>query len=413
MVCVQPVTKAFFPLDEELALLPGQLTPRLQDHLAHLGAWMPFAQAAAMLASFTRVVVSPATAQRHTEVLGMAYAAVQLADVERIEQAWPAVPPGPEKLVLSVDGAMVPLLGGDWAEVKTLVVGEGAECAARDGTQDAQIHQLSYFSRLADAETFQRLTLGELYRRRVETAAHIAVVSDGAEWIQGFVEYHCPEAIRILDFPHAAERISQIGDTVLGESSAASAVWRTAQLHRLKHTGADGLLAELRGFATHHLTRSPLPENLAYLEKRVGHMQYPVFQAQGWPIGSGIVESANKLVVEARLKGAGMHWARASINPMLALRNAVCNDRWAEAWSQSAAYIRRAGGCRRPVQPKRVQVMEVPLSLSPPPSPPPAPTETPVYPAARWKPAANHPWRQYPVRVHSSNQHEAVPDARL
>jgi hypothetical protein len=58
-------------------------------------------------------------------------------------------------------------------------------------------------------------------------------------------------------------------------------------------------------------------------------------------------------------------------------------------------------------------VMEVPLSLSPPPSPPPAPTETPVYPAARWKPAANHPWRQYPVRVHSSNQHEAVPDARL
>jgi hypothetical protein len=60
-------------------------------------------------------------------------------------------------------------------------------------------------------------------------------------------------------------------------------------------------------------------------------MQYPLFQAQGWPIGSGIAESANKLVVEVRLKGAGMHWARASVNPMLALRNAVCNDRWDEA----------------------------------------------------------------------------------
>jgi hypothetical protein len=356
MLCVQPVTRAFSPLDEELALLPGQLTPLLQDHLAHLGAWMPFAQAAAMLACFTQVAVSPATAQRHTEALGMAYEAVQLADVERIEQEWPAVSPGPEKLVLSVDGAMVPLVGGDWAEVKTLVVGTGAACSRGDGTPDVQTHHLSYFARLTDAETFQRLTLSELYRRRVETAAQVAVVSDGAEWIQGFVDYHCPEAIRILDFPHAAERISQIGDTVLGEGSAASAVWRTTQLHRLKHMGADGLLAELRGFATNHLTQSPLPEHLAYLEKRVGHMQYPVFQAQGWPIGSGIVERANKLVVEARLKGAGMHWARASINPMLALRNAVCNDRWTEAWSQSAAYLRRAGGCRRPVQPKRVPV---------------------------------------------------------
>jgi hypothetical protein len=53
-------------------------------------------------------------------------------------------------------------------------------------------------------------------------------------------------------------------------------------------------------------------------------MQYPTFQTQGWPIGSGSVESVNKLVVEARLKGAGMHWSRPQVNPMLALRNIVC-----------------------------------------------------------------------------------------
>ena len=41
---------------------------------------------------------------------------------------------------------------------------------------------------------------------------------------------------------------------------------------------------------------------LAYLEKRVGQLRYAAFRAQGYPIGSGIVESANKLVVEARLK---------------------------------------------------------------------------------------------------------------
>jgi hypothetical protein len=53
------------------------------------------------------------------------------------------------------------------------------------------------------------------------------------------------------------------------------------------------------------------------LGKRVALMQYPSFAAAGWPIGSGSVEIANKLVVEARLKGAGMHWARSNVNPLL------------------------------------------------------------------------------------------------
>jgi len=44
-------------------------------------------------------------------------------------------------------------------------------------------------------------------------------------------------------------------------------------------------------------------DNLAYLEKRLAQIQYPRYRAQGWPIGSGVVESENKLVVEARLRG--------------------------------------------------------------------------------------------------------------
>ena len=44
----------------------------------------------------------------------------------------------------------------------------------------------------------------------------------------------------------------------------------------------------------------------------------PGYQELGWPIGSGSVESANKGVVQARLKGAGMRWERSHVNPMLA-----------------------------------------------------------------------------------------------
>ena len=345
-----------------------------------------------MLERFTHVSVSKSTAQRHTEAVGLAYEAVQLAEVEQIEQDWPDVEQGPAKLVVGVDGAFVPVLRGEWAEVKTLVVAEVGEPVEVKGEAVVPTHSLSYFSRLSEAQAFQRLTLGELHRRCLETAGQVAAVSDGAEWIQGFVDYHCPEALRILDFAHAAERICQIGEVVLGSGHASLAAWQTRQLHQLKHSGPSDLVADLTSFAAEQLSDELIAENLAYLEKRVPQMQYPTFQACGWPIGSGVAESANKLVVEARLKGAGMHWSRESVNPLLALRNAVCNDRWDEAWQQSTAQIVRVGLVRRAVQPKRVAAPEgAPALAAPIPAAAVEPQPERIAPS---KGAAKHPWRR-------------------
>jgi hypothetical protein len=386
------VAKGFFPLDSQLALLPGRLTPLLQDHLAHLGAWMPFAKAAALLECFTHTQVSESSAQRYTEAIGMAYEAVQHSEVEHIEQNWPEVEAGPDKLLLSLDGAFVPLVHGEWAEVKTLVVGQVGEPRLVNEQPMVSTHAHSYFSRVAGAEQFQRLTFGELYRRGVEAVDQVAVVSDGAEWIQGFIDFHAPDATRILDFPHAAQRVCQIGEAVLGAEHASLRAWQTRQLHQLKHHGPTPVLESLRSFAAAQVSEGLVAENLAYLDKRVAQMQYPRFLSEGWPIGSGMVESANKLVVEARLKGAGMHWSRASVNPLLALRNAVCNDRWAEAWQQSVVHIRHSGVRWRPVEPKQ-KTAAIPATAVEAPAPVPTDAET-VDPLPRRKPAADHPWRR-------------------
>jgi hypothetical protein len=390
MAIVRTARKVIFPLDKQLALLPGRFTPLLQEQLTRLGAWMPFAKAVALLASFTHTQVSEASAQRLTESVGLAYEAVQLAEVERIEQDWPEIEPGPDKLLLSVDGAFVPLVRGEWGEVKTLVVGEVGEPRVEDGQQLVPTHTHSYFSRLADAEQFQRLTFGELYRRCVEPAQYLASVSDGAEWIQGSIDFHAPNATRILDFPHAAQRICQIGEAVLGSEHASLRAWQKHQLHQLKHHGASGVLDNLRSFASGHLNVPVVAENLAYLEKREAQMQYPRFSAAGWPIGSGAVESANKVVVEARLKGAGMHWARASVNPMLTLRNAVCNDRWAEGWRQSAEYIQRNGRRWRAIVSRTLTQPEQSSTATPRTGQETSAAE----PLDTGRPAASHPWKR-------------------
>jgi len=373
---------------------------------------MPFERAAQELAHFRRTVVSRPTAERLTEAAGAAYVAVQTAEVVRIERELPTPPAGPDQQFLSVDGAMVPLVGGEWAEVKTLVIGEVQPPVLVRGEPVIHTRHLSYFSRLSDADTFQRLALVETHRRGVERTGAVGAVTDGSEWLQKFLDHHCYHAIRILDFPHAGEHINAVGQGQWGIGSREAQDWLTAQLHQLKHAGPEAVLAEVRRLVALHADPPDWATDVAYLEKREAHMQYPAFRAAGWPIGDGAVESANKLVVEARLKGSGMHWARPHVDSMLALRNIVCSDRWEEAWPQIAATLRQQAQQRRTATRVQTVAPAQPLPAAQP-APLPAPATThgttepqrapaPIAaasaaPGKPWRPPPNHPWRHMPV----------------
>src|SRR5687768_1949557 len=248
MASVPTVAQAFSPLDEHLALLPGKLTPQLHGWLVRLSTWMPFARAAQILTEFTQVPISEATARRLTHAAGATYVALQTTQAAQIAQDAPPAPVQPARVVVSADGAMVPLVQGVWAEVKTLAIGEPTGSAAHD----PQLGTISYFSRLTDTETFGQQALVEIQRRGVLAAGEVAAVTDGAEWLQGFVDLHCDQALRILDFAHAAQRVSAIGQAVWGEGSDAGTHWLQQQLHTLKHAGPLEVLAELRRLQATH-----------------------------------------------------------------------------------------------------------------------------------------------------------------
>ena len=333
--------KGFFPLDEELELLPGILTPHGHEMLVRLSGWMPFAKAAELFEDYLGIVVSKSVSQRYAEEVGAAYEALQNEEVKCIERELPPAPPGAEKMQISADGAMVPLLHGQWAEVRTLVVGEVQPAVQERGEWVVHTRKLSYFSRKVTAQEFERLALVEVQRRGLENAHQVGAIMDGSDWLQGFTDYHCPQAVRILDFPHAGDHISQIGEFLYGEGTPATKQWINVRLHQLKQDGPAGLLAEFQELQAQHPAAQEVSGNLAYLQKREQQMQYPLLRTQGWPIGSGIVESGNKLVVEARLKGSGMHWAPEHVNPMLAIRNILCSDRWKEDWPKVTTQLRQ------------------------------------------------------------------------
>jgi hypothetical protein len=360
---------------------------------------MPFEQVPSELAFFTEVMVGEDTARRLTEGAGAALLAVEAAELEDIVVACRPPRDGPAVQQVSVDGAMVPVVHGEWAEVKTLAIGTVGTRRDRDGQLVACTREVSYCSRLADADHFIELAQLETWRRGTAHAGVVCAVADGAPWIQRVWDWRCPRAVRILDFPHAAEHLARAAQAVLGAGTAAVSEWLGTQLHDLKHNDPTPVLTALRTLAEQ--TAEPAAQEvccavLGYLEARRPQVAYATFQAQGYPIGSGMVESANKVVVEARLKGAGMHWARPNVNPMVALRAMVCSDRWSVTWPQIWAELRRQHAARRRCRHQARQ----PSSRPEPPAPPPAAAKpTPLDQMERkglvehGRPTADHPWR--------------------
>ena len=412
----------------------------------HLSLWMPFGKASQLLADVTGVQVSEPTARRQTEAAGAVYEAWQN---EQAEQLWGEKPSESrgispaqraaeqgkptqdqkmdaskrrqksrglrveqkrrkdeeegEKLVLSSDGAMIPLVGGEYVEAKTVAIGrvQTKEKASKQRPdQQIETTHLSYFSRVTDAETFGRLSIVETERRGISLTKQVCAVQDGAEWIQGFVDLHAKNAIRILDFAHARGYLAEIAELVREAGTKLPADWLESQCHQLKHQGPTTVLQDIGLLLQKHPDVPDLQTKVNYLRKREQQMQYPLYQQLGWPLGSGSVESSHKSVIQARLKGAGMRWERSHVNPMLALRAQICHDRWEQAWVQTTEHCgqRRMHKRLSRHQMRRNQalhklqqlIVRMVLLASPllPKSAPPQP------PSASSRPAPNHPWRR-------------------
>ena len=88
-MCVWPAEQEFLPLDEELKLLSGKLTPREHESLVRLSGWMPFEQAVELMEEVLGVEVSKIVAQNYTEAAGAAYVVLQEEEVTWLEEKMP------------------------------------------------------------------------------------------------------------------------------------------------------------------------------------------------------------------------------------------------------------------------------------------------------------------------------------
>jgi hypothetical protein len=302
---------------------------------------------------------------------------------------------------VSADGVVVQLVDGKWTEVRTIAIG-----TVEDRTGEPHVSDLSSFSRRCSAEQFIWQAPLPTHERGTRGAGTVVAVMAPrgypASGLQELIDEQCPEAVRIVDFPHAVGYLSQVAQAAFGASSREAAVWLDEWASKLKTREPEEVLAAIRALPTP--TREAAGAKgaaLRYLGQRCEQIRYAAFGEQGYPIGSGIVESAGKLVVEARLKGSrvpacGCRWSREHLNPVLALRGRLCSGQWEQIWPAirrawlAETIQRQEEGRRR----RRLQrAAERTARSSPPTVPSPKRERTKTIIGGR--PTDAHPWKQH------------------
>jgi hypothetical protein len=189
--------------------------------------------------------------------------------------------------------------------------------------------------------------MGPLLRRQaaqvgLDRAEVWVALSDGGSGLEGFVRENFPrvEAV-ILDFYHAAEHLARLAQALHPADEAAALAQTRAWSRVLRDEGGAVMIAVLESWDWPAVRGLPAvrAEVLGYFRNQVHRMDYPTYEASGWYIGSGAVESACKTVVGQRLKGSGMRWGEGGSHAVCHVRALYRSEpgQWIAFWRRPLA----------------------------------------------------------------------------
>jgi hypothetical protein len=189
--------------------------------------------------------------------------------------------------------------------------------------------------------------MGPLLRRLaaavgMDDAEVWVALTDGGSGLEEFMHmnFNRADLVVILDFYHAASYLEKLAKALHPQDEEAAKAQAEEWCHLLKAEGGATALAVLREWDWPARQSAALREQreavLGYFANNLHRMEYPEYQAEGWQIGSGVVESACKTVVGQRLKGAGMRWGEDGAHALCHVRALYRSEKgqWQAFWER-------------------------------------------------------------------------------
>jgi len=336
------------PFDKELGLASNQKSDcGLQQVACLVAIFVPYETAALLLNQLTGLEVSGQAIWDWVQSVGhrmmtsleaelKALGAGELPETEAISAEIAAQP-----LLMGADGVMVPFRPQAktaegktrWREVKVAVLARLGQVRARAGQLIPRLHRHRVAAVLGDIDDLSERLWLESLKQGLTEAPRVVWLSDGARGLwRLFEERFQAYATGVLDFYHVAQNLWSGVKVWLDGRTTRCQDWFTDARHRLRHGQADDVLADLKAASALPGLPASAQQTLTklynYLDKHRAHIQYDKFKEMGVPIGSGLVESTCKWLIQQRFKGVGMRWSEDGFNHLLHLRLAWVNGRF-------------------------------------------------------------------------------------
>lgn len=336
----------FFPLDRQLDVKERNWSESIIREATWLsGKAGSYEEAEAILKRIGRIEMDDSTLWRHVKMRGE-----KLREAEEMRKeksiALPQVgevprqpSPRADRMGVGVDGAMVNIREEGWKEFKVGTVYEIAERANRDRITGEWIMtpcavNNSYVAHLGDAQEFGPLIFSEAQARGWEDARYTQTIGDGAAWIWHLADLYFPLSIRTLDWYHGSEYLHNAAAALFPTATSAANRWfnkaETMLFQGHAQTIADAIADKIDAHPA--LDNESLNAAVSYFQNNHKRMQYMAFREDGFPIGSGMVESAAKQF-KARFTGPGMRWSRKGLQRLIPIRAAVLSDSFDLLWA--------------------------------------------------------------------------------
>lgn len=237
----------------------------------------------------------------------------------------------------AMDGGMIHVRKEGWKELKVGTVFNiesrlEPNPLTRELEPQAHASDTSYVAVLGGPFTFGPVLWAEAVQRGFPEAGDRIALGDGAPWIWNLTNEHFSGSRQVVDWYHAKGHLSNAAAQLYGEGSVEAHRWVKRMEKPLYQGHADSIAAELNALAkTHRRVAATLRKEGSYFRTNARRMQYLEIREDGFPIGSGMVESGIKQF-RTRFTGPGMRWSRDGAERLLPVRAASLSGRFDQVW---------------------------------------------------------------------------------
>ena len=219
--------------------------------------------------------------------------------------------------------------GSTWKEMKLGMTFLDEDIKKKkDGT--FRIKNKEYVAYLGSVNEFKKLLFESAIKAGYGKVKKVVVLGDGAIWIWNMCKELFPDAICILDLFHMKEKIFDHAKLLFPNNEKKYKKWAETVSYYIETEQVKKALKKIEN--------NPLPT--AELEKKVNlhgyiinnleRVKYLEYKNKGFYVGSGMIESGNKVVVQKRMKQAGQRWSKDGAQNMVVLRAKYESGDWQE-----------------------------------------------------------------------------------